>query len=243
MRLRSERLFPVRADYSELWSAFHAALGRVYRATQGDILFMYTVGVAEDEDTRYEPFCAERMPTAPNRDAGAEPEALHRNVRRENDALVGGAPQFGVIARLSLDYKGGRPMFELTLEEARVDRLEEVLAFVDGHLEAADCPMRTQMQIDMAVEEIYVNIASYAYAPGTGPATIRMSVEGGVAEITFVDSGVPFDPLAKPDPDVTLSAEARQIGGLGIYMVKKSMDVVEYAHSGGRNILALRKRL
>jgi len=136
-------------------------------------------------------------------------------------------------------------MPELKLDEARLDRLQEVLAFVDGQLEAVDCPLRVQMQIDVAVEEIYVNIAHYAYAPATGPAVIRLSVtpSPGMFEITFIDEGVAFDPVAKADPDVTLPVEQRQIGGLGIYMVKKSMDEVLYAREDGKNVLTLRKRL
>ena len=135
-------------------------------------------------------------------------------------------------------------MRELILNEARVDRLDEVLAFLDGFLEEMDCPMKTQIQLEVAVEEIYVNIASYAYAPGTGPATLRIEAEEGPAvAITFIDQGVPYDPLAKPDPDVTLSAEERQIGGLGIYMVKKSMDDMVYRREGDSNVLTLRKKL
>lgn len=136
-------------------------------------------------------------------------------------------------------------MLELKLEEARVDRLDEVLAFVDAQLEEAGCPFKVQMQLDIAVEEIYVNIASYAYAPDVGPATIRVEIdaEAPAVTVTFIDRGVPYDPLAKPDPDVTLSAQERQIGGLGIFMVKKSMDSMEYEYSEGRNILKLRKRM
>ena len=135
-------------------------------------------------------------------------------------------------------------MFELKLDEARLDRLDEVLAFVDNILESMDCPMKAQMQIDVAVEELYVNIAHYAYAPGVGPADIRVEVEDGPAvAITFVDQGIPYDPLAKPDPDVTLSAEERQIGGLGIYMVKKSMDDMKYRREGDSNVLTIRKQL
>ena len=136
-------------------------------------------------------------------------------------------------------------MYEMTLEEARVERLSEVTAFVDGALEEAGCSMRAQMQIDVAVEEIYVNIAHYAYAPAIGPAVIRLSVtpSPGMFEITFIDEGVAFDPVSKADPDVTLPVEQRQIGGLGIYMVKKSMDEVLYAREDGKNVLTLRKRL
>ena len=135
-------------------------------------------------------------------------------------------------------------MDKMTIE-AKVDNLNEVLAFVDEKLEANDCPMKVQMQIDVAVEEIFVNIASYAYNPEIGAATICCEVSGDplVVTISFMDSGVPYDPLAKEDPDVTLSAEERQIGGLGIYMVKKSMDNVSYEYKDGQNIFTIKKSL
>ncbi len=136
-------------------------------------------------------------------------------------------------------------MQELKLEDARLDSLSEVLSFVDGILEEAGCPMKTQMRLDVAVEEIYVNIAHYAYAPATGPALIRMEITGDPASavITFIDQGMPYNPLEKPDPDVTLAAKDRPIGGLGIFMVKKSMDSMEYAWKDGQNILTIRKAL
>lgn len=135
-------------------------------------------------------------------------------------------------------------MKELVID-ALTDNLPQVLAFVDGELEAADCPMKIQMQIDIAVEEIFVNIAHYAYSPEVGTATVRVEVMGEppAVDITFIDGGVPYDPLAKADPDVTLSAEERQIGGLGIFMVKKSMDDVKYEYLDGHNILTLKKGL
>lgn len=135
-------------------------------------------------------------------------------------------------------------MAELTLD-ATIENLDDVLAFVDGELEKLDCPMKTQMQIDVAVEELFVNIAHYAYTPKIGLATVRFDavLEPKAVAITFVDCGVPYDPLAKPDPDVTLSAEERQIGGLGIYMVKKSMDDMKYEYRDGQNILTIVKKL
>ena len=135
-------------------------------------------------------------------------------------------------------------MKELKLE-AKTENLQDVLDFIDGALESVDCPMKIQMQIDVAVEEMYVNVAHYAYAPETGEVTITIDVESipGKAVITLTDRGVPFDPTAKEDPDVTLSAAERQIGGLGIYMVKKSMDSLEYAYENDSNIVTLTKTL
>ena len=135
-------------------------------------------------------------------------------------------------------------MAELSLE-ARVENLDRVLSFVNEALEAADCPVRTQLQVDVAVEEVFVNIASYAYPdPGTGTACVRAEIlrDPRAVLLTFGDRGTPYDPTAKPDPDVTLPAEARQIGGLGIYLVKKTMDRVEYRRENGSNLLTLLKR-
>ena len=133
-------------------------------------------------------------------------------------------------------------MAEITLR-ATLANLEKVLAFVDAELEKLDCPMKEQMQIDVAVEELFVNIANYAYVPREGSATIRMESqpEAGTVAITFIDRGIPYNPVAKPDPDVTLSAAERKIGGLGIYMVKKSMDTMTYERLDGQNVLTITK--
>ncbi len=131
------------------------------------------------------------------------------------------------------------------LVEATDDNLAKVLEFVDEQLEAYDCPMKTQIQVDIAVEEVFVNISHYAYDSSVGPATIRCEVTKDPLSVTltFVDQGMPYDPLAKEDPDVTLSADDRQIGGLGIFMVKKSMDDVSYQYKDGQNILTIKKNL
>ena len=135
-------------------------------------------------------------------------------------------------------------MKELTVE-AKTTNIEAVTDFVNEQLEALDCPMKAQMQIDIAIDELFGNIAHYAYNPEIGKATVRVEVtEDPLAVvITFIDNGVPYDPLAKADPDTTLSAEEREIGGLGIYMVKKSMDDITYEYKDGQNILAIKKNL
>lgn len=127
--------------------------------------------------------------------------------------------------------------------EARTENLSEVTAFVESCLEDSACSVKTQMQIALAVEEIYINVASYAYAPGTGSVTVQVEHTPELLVITFIDGGVPYDPLAKPDPDITLSAQERQIGGLGIFMTKKFMDDVAYAYRDGKNVLTLTKHL
>ncbi len=135
-------------------------------------------------------------------------------------------------------------MKELTIT-ATVESIETVTDFVNEQLEALDCPMKAQMQIDIAIDELFSNIAHYAYNPETGNATVQVEVvENPLAVIiTFIDNGVPYDPLKSDDPDTTLSAEERDIGGLGIFMVKKTMDEITYEYKDGHNILSIKKNL
>ena len=135
-------------------------------------------------------------------------------------------------------------MKEMTIA-ATVENIEAVTDFVNEQLEALDCPMKAQMQIDIAIDELFGNIAHYAYNPETGSATVRVEVqeEPLAVIITFIDGGVPYDPLAAADPNTKLSAEERSIGGLGIYIVKKSMDEIPYEYKDGKNVLSIKKKL
>lgn len=135
-------------------------------------------------------------------------------------------------------------MKELTIA-ATVENIGAVTDFVNEQLEALGCPVKARMQINIAIDELFGNIAHYAYHPKIGDATVRVEViqEPLSVVITFIDQGVPFDPLKKEDPDTGLSAEERDIGGLGIFMVKKSMDEISYVYKDGKNILSIRKQL
>lgn len=135
-------------------------------------------------------------------------------------------------------------MKEMTVE-ARGENVRVLTDWADAELEKLECPMKAQMQIDLAIDEIFTNIASYAYAPGTGNATVTMDydAESGMFSLTFCDSGVPYNPLQKEDPDVNLPAEERSIGGLGIFLVKKTMDDMRYEYRDGKNILTLMKKI
>lgn len=129
-------------------------------------------------------------------------------------------------------------MRELTIPAA-IEQLSAVNSFVNGMLET--CPDKERVQIELAVEEVFVNIARYAYHPQTGNVTIRCKAQEGSVTIQFLDQGAPFNPLSREDADTTLSAEARNIGGLGILLVKGSMDVVDYAYADSINILTVKK--
>ena len=133
-------------------------------------------------------------------------------------------------------------MKEITVK-AETGNSPQVIAFIEEQLEAVACPLRAQMQIDVAVDEMFSNIARYAYAPKTGSATVRFSYDEAdkAVSITFIDSGVPFNPLERSAPDTHVPLERRSIGGLGIHLVRKTMDGMEYEHKGGKNILTIRK--
>lgn len=133
---------------------------------------------------------------------------------------------------------------ELTVD-AVPESLRQIKAFVNAELAALDCPIDTRRQLDVAVDEVFGNIARYAYEGAAGSVMLRFEAEQTprAVTLTFLDSGVPFDPLQTETPDTTLSARERAVGGLGIFVVKKLMDAVEYEYRDGCNRLTLRKQL
>ena len=128
---------------------------------------------------------------------------------------------------------------------AKTEALNEVLGFVEETLEGFECPMKLQTAICVAIEEVFVNVAHYAYGDGEGDVDfgIRFDEENGNVIFRMADKGVPFDPLKKPDPDITLSADEREIGGLGIFITKKTMDQVTYTYENNENILTMVKKM
>ena len=126
---------------------------------------------------------------------------------------------------------------------ARLEGMDVILAFVSYLLDISGCSTKTRTQLRIAVEELYVNVTLYAYPDGDGWVEMRGSIEDGMATFKLIDGGKPFDPLAKEDPDIMLSGEERGIGGLGIFMVKNTMDEMKYEYRDGCNQLMMRKRL
>lgn len=135
-------------------------------------------------------------------------------------------------------------MKELTVT-AKIENIERITEFVNEQLAFYQCPKNAQIQIDIVIDELFGNIAHYAYKPDEGPATVRVEVVKNPLSVvlTFIDNGIPYNPLEKSDPDTSLSADEREIGGLGIYMVKKTVDEIVYEHKNGQNILKVKKNL
>ena len=213
----------------------------------GDRLFLYTDGVPEATNGNNELYGEDRLLAFMNDNQRVEASVLLPGLKKDIDEFVGDAPQFDDITMLMFDYKpskGGVRMEEKTFP-AKTDSLTDVLAFIEQALEAYECPMKMQMAICVAIEEVFVNVAHYAYGEGEGDVKFTIRFDEQTRDITFqmTDKGVAFDPLKKPDPDITLSAEDREIGGLGIFITKKTMDTVTYAYENGENILTMIKKI
>ena len=171
-----------------------------------------------------------------------------KNRRRRRSSYLKEGPACVAAERQREEYRGkaakeDKQVKELTVE-ATFDNIPAVTDFVDAELEALNCPLKARLQIDVAIDELLSNIARYAYQPDVGPVTIQVDVrDASTVVITFIDNGRPYDPLAKEDPNTTLSAPEREIGGLGIFLVKKTMDDVSYEYKDGQNILRIKKNL
>ena len=185
------------------------------------------------------------MLTSLNKSPHASPDELIQILLDDIEEFTGDREQFDDITMLAFRFNGQQSHLRTIKIEATVENLPRVIEWIEEMLQILDVPMKTQMQITLAAEEIFVNIAKYAYAPGVGDAYIRIGydMDTHTVKLTFRDSGTPYNPLGKEDPDTTLSAEERAIGGLGIYLVKETMDNVTYVRNHSSNILTIEKTI
>ncbi len=223
-----------------------------YRAAEldlcpGDRIFLYTDGVPEATNSENKLYGENRLLEFMNLNSAVEATEFLPALKANIDEFVGEAPQFDDITMLMFDYKpkkGGEDMIYKTFP-AKTEVLSDVLGFVDQMLDSFGCPMRIQTAICVAIEEVFVNVAHYAYGEGEGDMCLGIGFDEESRTITFrmTDKGIPFDPLKKPDPDITLSADEREIGGLGIFITKKTMDSVTYAYENSENVLTMIKKI
>ena len=213
----------------------------------GDRLFLYTDGAPESTNAESELYGEARLLDACNRNAKMPVREFLSALKEDMDTFVGEAPQFDDITMLMFDYKPIKVEGQMDhrIFPAKTETLSEVLAFVEEKLNEYQCSAKTQTALCVAIEEVFVNIARYAYGEADGKVDFGVSFDESNRVITFriADKGVPFDPLKKPDPDITLSAEEREIGGLGIFITKKTMDSVVYSYEDGENILTMKKKI
>jgi sigma-B regulation protein RsbU (phosphoserine phosphatase) len=215
----------------------------------GDVLYLYTDGVTEAMNGRRELFGEGRLLAALNANRDSRPEELLSAVKREVDKFADGAQQADDITMLAVKINDAAqdaaqnaaqsPVKELKTE-ANKKNLGSVINFITAELEKIGYTPDLKNEICIAVEEIFVNIADYAYKPDSGSACISISTKEKTV-IKFEDSGHPYNPLEQPSPDLEKSLLEREIGGLGVHMVKNIMDTVEYSRAGDKNILVITK--
>ena len=213
----------------------------------GDRLFLYTDGVTEATNTENKLYGEDRLLDFMNRNSGVKATLVLPALKADIDEFVGKAPQFDDITMLMFDYKpekGGEQMTNRTFP-ARTEALSDILGFAEQMLDSFGCSMKIQTAVCVAIEEVFVNVAHYAYGDGEGDVSLGIGFDEVNRAVTFrmTDKGIPFDPLKKADPDITKSAEEREIGGLGIFIAKKTMDSIAYAYENGENILTMIKKI
>ena len=213
----------------------------------GDRLFLYTDGVTEATNTINQLYGENRLLEFMNKNLNEKATNLLPLLKADIDEFASEAPQFDDITMLMFDYKHKKGDVQMAnkIFPATTQALNQVVSFVEQSLEKYGCAIKTQMAICVAVEEVFVNVAHYAYQGKDGEVELNISFDEKTRNVVFqmIDNGVPFDPLKRPDPDITLSAEQRKVGGLGILITKKTMDKVSYAYENGKNVLTMSKKI
>ena len=210
----------------------------------GSKLFLYTDGVTEATNIDKELFGTDRMMEALNSAPDGDPVKVIETVTEHINDFVGDAEQFDDTTMVSFEYKGitsekenkVRTLLDIS-RPAEISEVTEITDLVDEELDKLGCSMKAKVQIDIAIDELYSNIAKYAYSgeKGEGRVVMEYIEERNEVRLTFIDTGDPYDPWKQEDPDITLSADERGIGGLGILMVRKSMDGLTYEYKDGEN--------
>lgn len=205
----------------------------------GDEIYLYTDGVTEAQDADNQLFGEDRLLRSLNEKEGLTVEEICRKVKADVDTFVGGADQFDDITMLSVRLNPVDRGAALTVEPT-MESVTQVSDFVDAQLEKRGVPMKTATRLKIVVDEIYSNIVRYSDAK---QAEVCCLAENGCMSLIFRDDGKPYNPLDAEEPDISASAEDRPIGGLGIFMVRKMVDSVDYMYKDGRNVVTLKMAL
>lgn len=213
------------------------------RLGEGDKVFIYTDGVHEAVNANEEMFTVDRMLHSLNEVGTQNPECILEYVKSSVAEFVGDVPQFDDLTMLCFELKATGNSKQTLCVDAKLDHYTDVIAFIDKLLEQNGCDEENRFRVQLAVDEIFTNIVNYAYSAEGGKVEIAFLCKDGIAEITFADNGIPYDPLKKDDPDITLSPEEMQIGGLGVFIAKNNMDAISYRYENNRNILTMSKNI
>ncbi len=229
---------------------------QMLQLAKGDTLYLYTDGVTEATRPGGELYGEDRLrhildtgvPAAADGSggtAGTDMETICASVRADVDVFAAEEPQADDITMLAFNFIGKREPLVICREQAEIADITEITDRVNEELNMIGCTQKARTQLDIAIDEIYSNIVKNAYPESKGPVSVTLCLcnDGTNVMLTFTDNGVPYNPLRKEDPDITLSIEEREIGGLGIFMAKKAVDEMSYEYKDEMNILKLRKKI
>ena len=212
---------------------------------KGDSIFLYTDGVTEATNANQELYGNDRLLAIANAKEYGSMKEMCEAIREDIDRFVGEAPQFDDITMVGVRYIGIEDDWVMRFDEVSLDDIPTLTEKAEEELERLGCSMKTITQFSVAIDELYSNIVKFAYPkdkPGYASMTIHQSRETDTVQIIFEDAGRPYNPLTNADPDITLSAEERSIGGLGIFIVRQTMDEVLYRYENDRNIFTIGKK-
>lgn len=209
----------------------------------GDRILLYTDGVTEATNSAKELYGEERLLRFTEENIGRTADDILHRLKKNIDRFVGDAEQFDDITMLMFDYLEKKQKLKERVFPAEIAALDDAMDYINAEMETADVTPKATMQIDMSFEEMFVNVAHYAYPEETGTVKVGIGVTNEAVTLQLTDAGIPFNPLEREDPDVTAAAEDRTIGGLGIFMVKKSMDDVRYERINDTNVFTMTKYL
>lgn len=226
---------------------------------KNDVLFLYTDGVTEATNEENQLYSEKKLMNLLNKSKQTEPKEILKTVSTDINNFVKTAPQFDDITMLAIKINTKMdsnsdhnidPHTDIILENAKtitlpaiLDEIPNIVEFIGTCLDEYDIALKVKIQLDIAIDEIYSNIAKFAYTDSPGKATISCIAdkENNRLQLIFMDKGLPYNPLEADDPDITLSADEREVGGLGLFMVKKIMDHITYEYKNHTNILIVEK--
>lgn len=210
---------------------------------KGDIIFLYTDGITEAMNEQSELYGEERLLNLLNDMEIYNMKDLCEKVGKDVESFAGNAKQADDITMLAFRYDGPKTLPSVSFEKADISDIEKMAAFLDEELEKINCPIKVRHQLDIALDEIASNIINYGYKDKKGPLTVSFEYRKArnAVYLKFIDEGVPYNPINNTDPDLSVSLDERKVGGVGIYIVKKTMDDMRYKYEGGKNILTLTK--
>ena len=205
--------------------------------SEGDRLFLYTDGIVEANNIKNELYGETRLLAFLNSNIDLSVKETIIEIKKDIDIFVAGNEQFDDITMLELLYKNNN----INKREFKANRYElpNIQRFVKEEVSKQNCDPKVANQISLAIEEMFVNIADYAYQGKKGNCFLTIEFNDNKFTFTFEDEGIPFNPIEKENPNINLPVQDRKVGGLGIYITKTIMDEVKYKYENNKNILTL----